>query len=506
MTFRISSKPLAQTAPLAAPTPPLPPPPPPRVQSNTADTFESPRSNSARPTTLRTEVLGDGQRNCLESAVSMARPGDSLVLLDDRRDGSGHALVLAPDGSVRDPNAPQIRYETLGQWLALHPDYQREATVPADRARAALAIPPGPERDAALRQLGLGAAANVAVADDPEWKNVTTGGGFFNASGVRMEEARGNEPVQVLRELSNEEDGALDSEANGTWYEVRRQDGSTAFVYEGRLADIQTSGSVAGLATPELGAAVTPLLPAEGGGFVQTFENGSIAIDAAGNKTVTGADGQPRPQVETGTVSSLAEANEHHVTQRGRYVDGVLTGDDYNSAPEWDGYDDCGPASVVISASLVGELPPPTAEGAHAAIENARDLAAGVDTSSSRTTDVIQLATSLRGLGATATVHAPASMDAIDAALAAGNPVIAGGHPFNSGAWGASTADYLEDGKKNFPHWVVVSGTTPEGNYLINDPLSPNGAIEVTREQLVAYLDEGMGMIEVSPSSLPAAS
>lgn len=221
---------------------------------------------------------------------------------------------------------------------------------------------------------------------------------------------------------------------------------------------------------------------------------------------MTGADGQVLAQVETGTASSLTEANERHVTQRGRYVEGVLTGDDYNSAPEWDGYNDCGPTSVVIAASLVGELAPPTAEGAHAAIENARDLAFGEDTSSSRLTGVNQLATSLRGLGATGTVHAPASMDAIDAALAAGNPVIAGGYPFNSGAWGGSTADYLESGEKNFAHWVVVSGTTPEGNYLINDPLSPNGAIEITREQLVAYLDEGMGMLEVCPTSLPDAS
>ncbi len=511
MTFRISSQSFFQSAPVAQskplPPPPPPPPAPPQVRPHRTDSFEASRSNTARPTTLRTEVLGDGQRNCLETAVSMARPGDSILLMDDRRDGSGHALVMAPDGSVRDPNAPEIRYETLGQWQALHPDYQRAATVPADRARAALSIPPGPARDAALGRLGLGAAADVAVADELDWKLVERGGGYFDIDGKRLRDSVGNEPVQVVRELSDTEDNAFDRHATGTWYEVRTPDGSTAYVFEGRLNAVPAHSSVEGLVTPEMGAPVSPLLPAEGGGFVQRFENGAVAIDAAGNKTVTGADGEVLSEFPTGTVSSVEEANRFHLTQRGQYIDGVLTGDAYNSNPQWAGYNDCGPTSVVMAAVMVGEEPHPTAAGAHTAIDLARDYAFNDDTSQSSTTRVGQLAASLEAQGANAAIHTPASIDAIDAALAAGNPVIAGGQPYNTGAWGPSTPGYLEaatkrDGTPNdFSHWAVVSGRTPEGNYIINDPLAPNGAFEVTREQLEAYLDAGMGMIEVSPSS-----
>src|SRR6185369_17236720 len=43
------------------------------------------------PTSLRTERLGDGRANCLEKAVTLAKPGDQVVLFQDRRDSSGHA-------------------------------------------------------------------------------------------------------------------------------------------------------------------------------------------------------------------------------------------------------------------------------------------------------------------------------------------------------------------------------------------------------------------------------
>lgn len=341
----------------------------------------------------------------------------------------------------------------------------------------------------------------------PEWKYVEPGGGFFSATGVRMENAQRNEPVQVLRELSDSEDNALDAVAGGTWYEVCRQDGTTAFVYEERLSPIQADSSVAGLASPELGAPVTPMLPAEGGGFVQQFENGSIAIDAEGNKTVTGADGGVLARLPAGTVSSVAEADAHHVTQRAtREPDGEITGNAYNDYDDpqlWDGYNDCGPTSVLIAASLVGAEAHPTAAEAQGKIDEVRDLAFGVDTTDSRLTGATRLTATLQALGAGATEHTPSSMAAIDAALERGNPVIAGGQPFDSGAWGATTEGYLEDGG-SFSHWVVVSGRTPEGNYIINDPLSANGPIEVTREQLEAYLDPSMGMVEASPG-LPAA-
>ena len=117
----ISSKPPAPIAtPSSAPAPKQvqapPPPPPPSPALNTSTSSFQPASTSRPPvslspapaTTLRNERLGDGQTNCLERANQLARPGDTVVLLADRRDASGHAVVQHRDGSVTDPNLPLI--------------------------------------------------------------------------------------------------------------------------------------------------------------------------------------------------------------------------------------------------------------------------------------------------------------------------------------------------------------------------------------------------------------
>jgi hypothetical protein len=118
------------------------------------------------PTTLRTERLGDGQANCLEQASRLAGPGDSVVLCNDRTDASGHAVVLHPDGSVSDPNQPGVRYPDLGSWQASHPQYQEAGRVPAKDLKQVLSQPPGAQREAEIRRLGLQGVAGVAVADD----------------------------------------------------------------------------------------------------------------------------------------------------------------------------------------------------------------------------------------------------------------------------------------------------------------------------------------------------
>ncbi|NPC86269.1 SH3 domain-containing protein, partial [Pyxidicoccus fallax] len=119
---------------------------------------------------LRTEQLGDGRSNCLEKAVALARPGDSILLMRDAKDDVGHALVRRPDGSVVDPNHPTVRYETLGQWQAMHPRYGQPVSVPAVQVKQVLSTPPGEKRDALIRQMGLTGVANRQVADEePRW-------------------------------------------------------------------------------------------------------------------------------------------------------------------------------------------------------------------------------------------------------------------------------------------------------------------------------------------------
>jgi peptidoglycan hydrolase-like protein with peptidoglycan-binding domain len=120
------------------------------------------------PTSLRTERLGDGNANCLERAVTLAKPGDQVVLFQDRRDNSGHAVVQRPDGSVVDPNRPSVTYPTMGAWQASHPSYVNPVAVPQETVKHVLSLPPGPQRDSAIQASGLGKVADRMLADGPD--------------------------------------------------------------------------------------------------------------------------------------------------------------------------------------------------------------------------------------------------------------------------------------------------------------------------------------------------
>ncbi|MBL8918766.1 MAG: hypothetical protein JNJ54_07915 [Myxococcaceae bacterium] len=114
---------------------------------------------------LRTEVLGDGLANCLENAVKLAKPGDQVVLLADRRDGVGHAVVERPDGSIIDPNRPKEPYANLDAYLKEQDRYHSPARVSDVMAERILKTPPGPRRDAMISLAGLDKVASRFVAD-----------------------------------------------------------------------------------------------------------------------------------------------------------------------------------------------------------------------------------------------------------------------------------------------------------------------------------------------------
>lgn len=189
--------------------------------------------NTGAASTLRTEVLGDGLSNCLEKAMNLAQPGDSIVLMNDSRDGVGHALVRKPDGSVVDPNHPSVRYETLGQWQALHPEYRNPVSVPAAQVRQVLSTPVGEQRDALLRQLGLSGVANRPVADS----ETTDGGERWATARNASVNVRGSASTdgELLTELPRGENMVVIGEAtpegdSHTWYNVRLPDGSEGWV------------------------------------------------------------------------------------------------------------------------------------------------------------------------------------------------------------------------------------------------------------------------------------
>ncbi|PTL85797.1 hypothetical protein [Vitiosangium sp. GDMCC 1.1324] len=195
-------------------------------------------------TTLRTEVLGDGNANCLERALSLTQPGDSVMLLRDKRDGVGHALVLHPDGSVVDPNLSWKRYGSLEEYLSLNPRYTQGPALDAGVLRQVLSQPPGPRRDAILSALGLGNVANQRVADPPpqRWVSINSGVNVRDIQGNVLTKASGVNEVQVLDTLSAEQDDALNKKTQGnyTWIQVRMPDGTTGYVAESLTHDVPT--------------------------------------------------------------------------------------------------------------------------------------------------------------------------------------------------------------------------------------------------------------------------
>lgn len=132
------------------------------------------------PTTLQTEVLGDGQANCIEQVAQFLsldpqiRSRSEVVFLRDTRTGaegrSGHVLIRQGN-NVYDPATRQ--WTEQQSYFRAHPEYQLAGTASGTVVNRLLQIPPGPERNAALARSGLDPALfTLAVADTP-----TTGTG-----------------------------------------------------------------------------------------------------------------------------------------------------------------------------------------------------------------------------------------------------------------------------------------------------------------------------------------
>ncbi|NOJ95468.1 SH3 domain-containing protein [Corallococcus coralloides] len=210
--------------PLPAPAgkaPTLQPAPQPRPFGSVSafDSTPAPASN------LHTERLGDGSANCLEKAVGLARPGDSIILLKDASDGVGHALVRRPDGSVVDPNHPTVRYETLGQWQATHPRYSQPVPVPAGRMQQVLSTPPGPQREALIQKLGLSGVADRRVADGERW--VTP-----NKDDINIRASPSTQGTWVTTVDTGAKLKVLGENEDGTWLNVELENGTQAWVFE----------------------------------------------------------------------------------------------------------------------------------------------------------------------------------------------------------------------------------------------------------------------------------
>lgn len=243
----------------------------------------------------------------------------------------------------------------------------------------------------------------------------------------------------------------------------------------------------------QLGLPTGPAQTMPDGSVRQNFDKGYVEASAAGMlyvKTTAGQDIVPPRKL--GTASSVAEANQSFLSQWGPTPFNSADGAPY-------GYEDCGPTSVAMSLAALGLIPPSSPADAEKTIDAMRDLALGFDSKYSDLTGDPQLIKALEASGAKAAVVDPLTADAINTALGAGHPVIVGSGS-TWAAWGkdqSAAGDYLNHGNPG-GHYVTVMGQAPNGNYIVSDPLSKTGAIEITRAQLDKLLTGAWDGIEVA--------
>lgn len=186
-------------------------------------------------------------------------------------------------------------------------------------------------------------------------------------------------------------------------------------------------------------------------------------------------------------VGSVEQANQFFVSQWG-----PTPFNNGNPNGSTRGFSDCGPTSGVMLAEALGLIPRTTADNAEDAIDAMRDRVFGFHKEQSDACDETQVGNALDQLGG----HhdfIDMSTQAVDQALAEGRMVLLAGDPW--GAWGANmdaNGQYLNH-RDPGPHFVTVLGKAADGNYIVGDPLSRIGAIEVNGDQLRDFWARGGG-------------
>jgi hypothetical protein len=183
-----------------------------------------------------------------------------------------------------------------------------------------------------------------------------------------------------------------------------------------------------------------------------------------------------------------------------RFMVNQLGGTQYNDATHAKGTRDCGPSSAVMALAKLGLVPAPTADSAESQIVDLRDAMHGAG-AKTQNTNWDQEAHGLRARGAHTRIL-PRDLGAVDSALAAGHPVVIGGDP--SRAWEGRLqheGGYQERG--HFDHFCVLMGKTPEGRYILCDPLSKSGAVTVSASDVRNYWSDPRfhGAMEVARGS-----
>jgi hypothetical protein len=197
------------------------------------------------------------------------------------------------------------------------------------------------------------------------------------------------------------------------------------------------------------------------------------------------------PQVQM--VDSLMSANQFFISQ-------------YRSTFNPDATDanaNCGPASLAMGLKrYLAQLPLVQPSSAEKLVRMARIAMTG-STDPDVNTDNFDVIHGARQLGLRARLlH---DLSAVDAALESGGLAIVSGSPSVPGSFGKRLSyRHCKGG-----HFIVIAGKHGD-RYLMNDPECPEGAAEITRAELAAFMsfwppDNGSlhGAVALYPSSNP---
>lgn len=178
----------------------------------------------APATTLLTEELGDGQRNCLEKAVTWADPRrHELVFMDSAAGGPGHVLIRdKATGRVWDVNdgkppadASQWKYGSAEEWAAAQPGsaagtpaFTQAGTLAVSLVRSVLALDPS-QRPAAIEASGdrtLALLESHLYATTTVYKKAKL---FNRWPTVQVTDANGNVLVTLVHQKKTGADGTV---------------------------------------------------------------------------------------------------------------------------------------------------------------------------------------------------------------------------------------------------------------------------------------------------------
>ena len=161
----------------------------------------------------------------------------------------------------------------------------------------------------------------------------------------------------------------------------------------------------------------------------------------------------------------------------------------------------CGPTSVIMAIRLAGRpVPGEDRLSGEDLVLHIRRLATGGSSDRLRGTHNLHLQHVLEMAGCRWTVLKDVR-DILRRVREKGEPVIMAGNPAVPGAYPARFP-YYDIRRYDNGHWIVVSRYVPErGTYIVNDPQSTIGPVEVTAQELVAFdsKDGGFG-IAVRPA------